>query len=88
MRSVTTRIWYYKDYHELCILSRSFYRLLRKQYILFGMMVLPVSTGTAAVITMPIRKKLTALESMCEMLSRAVGVSKKQVKNRQEIGKQ
>lgn len=34
--------------------------------------VILVSGGTAAFITMPIRKKLTALESMCEMLSRAV----------------
>ena len=33
--------------------------------------VILVSAGTAAVITAPIRKKLTALESMCEMLSRA-----------------
>ncbi len=34
--------------------------------------VILVSAGTAAVLIAPIRKKLTALESMCEMLSRAV----------------
>ena len=35
------------------------------------LLVILVSAGTAAIITVPIRKKLTALESMCEMLSRA-----------------
>lgn len=34
--------------------------------------VILVSAGTAAVVTMPIWKKLNALENLCEMLSRAV----------------
>ncbi len=34
--------------------------------------VILVSAGTAFVITRPLWKKVTALESMCEMLSRAL----------------
>ena len=38
----------------------------------FWMTVILVSAGTAFCITWPMRKKLTGLENMCEMLSRAL----------------
>ncbi len=41
-------------------------------HLFLWLVVILVSAGTAAAITAPIWKKLTALQSMCEMLSRAV----------------